>query len=149
MLSLINKKLLCYIIGLARAIDGNMDLITNDTIFTLYDSILALPILDNDSNECIDRIESERKRLIPNCYICQSSCGRNDLYNINEFNSYSEEIKSIKLSILLNIIDKVSVNYYNSNYDFVKLILNSLFYIGFNDATYEELNEYNNKLNSI
>lgn len=146
MLSAFNTKLLSYLIGLARAIDSNYDLINKDTIFTIFDSVLSLPNKDIENDYLIQRIENERKRIIPNCYMCESSCGRNDIYNIQDFDTYDENIKSLKFSILLDIINKVSLNYYNLDNEFINTVINGLFLFGLKEISYEYLIEYNNKI---
>lgn len=146
MLSIFNKNLLSNLIGLARAIDGNADLINDKTHYLIFDSILNLHQKDYSVSDLVTRIDNERKRLIPNCYACIISCGRNDLYSIDDFNNSDFNIKSIKLSILLNIIDIVTIYYYNYNDELINTIIHALQVFGLNEASLDYLNSINEKL---
>lgn len=146
MISIFNSKLLSHLIGLARAISGNEDLVNDTTKYLIFDSLLNLHQVDSVTSSIITRITEERKRLIPNCFYCESSCGRNDLYNIDDFNNSEYNIKSIKLSILLNIIDFVSIYYYSFNDDLFKQIIHSLQIFGLNEVSYDYLYSLNENL---
>ena len=146
MLSIFNSKLLSHLIGLARAISGNEDLVNDTTKYLIFDSLLNLHQVDSVTSSIITRITEERKRLIPNCFYCENSCGRNDLYNIDDFNNSEYNIKSIKLSILLNIIDFGSIYYYSFNDDLFKQIIHSLQIFGLNEVSYDYLYSLNGNL---
>ena len=89
MLSIFNSKLLSHLIGLARAISGNEDLVNDTTKYLIFDSLLNLHQVDSVTSSIITRITEERKRLIPNCFYCESSCGRNDLYRGFDVTQYA------------------------------------------------------------
>ena len=146
MLSIFNSKLLSHLIGLARAISGNEDLVNDTTKYLIFDSLLNLHQVDSVTSSIIMRITEERKRLIPNCFYCESSCGRNDLYNVDKFYKNSDEVKSVKLTILLNIIDLAVLNYYNADNELLNLITNAVQFFGQNDASYEYLSSFNGKI---
>ena len=79
----LNTKLLSSLIGLARSIIGNEDLVTNHTNTLIYESLYNLSINNNDTSNLIERIEQEKQRLVPNCNHCVAKCGKTDNYDIN------------------------------------------------------------------
>jgi hydroxylamine reductase len=58
-----------------------------------HDALLAL----------LDRVETEKKKLVPECFRCASSCGRNNDYDMRRLWSAQEDIRSLKSLILFGI----------------------------------------------
>ena len=99
-------RLVGALIGLARAAEGNEDLMTEVTDRVMAEG-LAAGVTDTGSEERIARliqsVQEEKKRLIPNCFSCAASCGRNDDYDMQGLWKADVEIRSIKSLILLGI----------------------------------------------
>lgn len=95
------------LIGLARATQGNEHLITADTDSLIMEGLFAtltnVNFNDDAISALIDRVEAERKRLIPNCFSCTSSCGRNENYDMQLLWNADEDIRSLKSLILFGI----------------------------------------------
>ena len=91
-------KLIGALIGLARATENNEDLLTDETDTLIIEGLAATSTADVDS--FLERIEKERRRLIPNCYECASPCGHNEPFDMAELRLLSEEERSAKLKIL-------------------------------------------------
>ena len=83
--AMLQDKLTGALIGLARATEGNEDLVNDETDKLIIEGLFATITNVNFNNETlealIEKIEAERKRLIPNCFYCTSRCGRN--YNFD------------------------------------------------------------------
>ena len=72
------------IIGLARATEGNEDLITESTDRTMQDA-LAMEIDADETSlfDMLDRIRDEKRKLVPNCFDCAMPCGRTSDFDMN------------------------------------------------------------------
>lgn len=99
-------RLVGALIGLARATEGNEDLMTEVTDRVMAEG-LAAGITDTGSEEhialLIRQVQEEKKRLIPNCFSCAASCGRNDDYDMRGLWEADKEIRNVKALILLSI----------------------------------------------
>ena len=76
------------LIGLARAVDGNEDLVTEKTdalmIESLFMTLTNVNFDDSRIQAQIDRVHREQGRMIPRCAVCASPCGRNEDYNMEQ-----------------------------------------------------------------
>ncbi len=136
MINNLKNDLLSILIGLARATENNESLITATTnqlmIESLYVTISNENYNTNQIQELINKLENEKKRLIPNCYQCEASCGRNDNYNINNLEKEKTPIKHLKL-LILQIIQNLALDiYYNAilNDDIYAYLYKALVIIG-------------------
>ena len=103
----LQDKLTGALIGLVRSIDGNEDLITEETnqliLEGLFTTITNATFSDDTILPIIDKIKKEKQRLVPNCFYCTASCGRTDDYNMEELWNAKEEIRILKSNILFGI----------------------------------------------
>lgn len=106
----INERLLSALIGLARATEGNEELITEETTSLLVKG-LSLTVFESkvagteseeahQLTELLAGIREEKKRLVPNCFDCVSPCGRTADYEMQEFWNAEEEQVTLKLDIV-------------------------------------------------
>lgn len=106
-ISNLQDKLTGSLIGLARATIGNEDLIDENTNKIVMESLFATVTNVNfdaaSIEDMIARVEDEKKRMIPNCFCCASSCGRNDDYDMRALWEADEDIRSLKSLILFGI----------------------------------------------
>ena len=59
---------------------------------------------DNEAlQRLIDRVEEEKARLIPDCAVCASPCGKNNDYDMEKLWTADEDIRSLKSLILFGI----------------------------------------------
>ena len=95
------------LIGLARATEGNMDLVTESTEKMVIEGLFSTLTNVNFNNETlmvlIQRAEDEKAKLVPNCFTCESVCGRNNNYDMNKLWNAEEDIRSLKSLILFGI----------------------------------------------
>ena len=70
------------LIGLARAAEGNEDIVTKETdrliIEGLFTTVTNVNFNNATLSAMIDRVHAEKNRLVPSCLTCASVCGRNE-----------------------------------------------------------------------
>jgi hypothetical protein len=76
------QRLLGELIGLARATEGNDHLLQSETCRLVCDALAALIDESADLDELFERIDREKRRLVPMCYGCLGGCGRNNAYDV-------------------------------------------------------------------
>lgn len=91
----VKKELLCALIGLSRAIEGNESKCTRHTqkIFLdgLYMITLSEMMITYQEIMChITLLHGEKQRLVPRCATCKKKCGRNDDFPKDKMESLSE-----------------------------------------------------------
>ena len=75
------------LIGLARAAEGNEHLVTEEmnqlVLEGLFTTVTNVNFNDETLKILIYKIENAKKKLVPNCFTCSGSCGRNDKFDMN------------------------------------------------------------------
>ncbi len=103
----IQDRLTGALIGLGRAAKVNEGKLTDETHRLVIEGLFATLTnvnFDGASLEgMIERVHAEKARIIPDCSACQSPCGRNDDYDMNELWNDDEDIRSLKSLILFGI----------------------------------------------
>ena len=103
----LQDKLTGALIGLARATQGNEELVTNHTHQLVVEGLFTTLTNVSFDNEAISRlltqVEQEKARLAPGCCGCLSSCGRNDNYDLDKLWKAEEDVRSLKSLILFGI----------------------------------------------
>lgn len=144
----LQDKLTGALIGLARAIEGNEELINNDTYKLIIEGLFTTVTNVNFNNqrisEYIQNIENEKQRFVPNCACCQSSCGRNNNYDMSSLWNADEDIRSLKSLILFGIKGMAAYAYHAMVLGYTDEEVNRFFYealfsIGMDDFGMEEL----------
>lgn len=131
---MINDKLLESLIGLARAVQGNEDLITEKTY-----SLILTALKTNDIT-LIPKLEEEKMRLVPDCYTCKVNCGRNANYDINDLYNSNEVIEIKKLQVISKLITTAKTITLDDK-NKLTLICTGLFSIGLDYFDYDTLLE--------
>lgn len=105
--SALQDKLTGALIGLARATEGKEGFANSTTDRLVLEGLFATITNVNFNNETIsaliEKVEAEKERLIPDCFCCSSSCGKNENYDMNELWNADENIRSLKSLILFGI----------------------------------------------
>lgn len=144
----LQDKLTGALIGLARAIEGNEELINNDTYKLIIEGLFTTVTNVNFNNqrisEYIQNIENEKQRFVPNCACCQSSCGRNNNYDMSNLWNADEDIRSLKSLILFGIKGMAAYAYHAmvlgyTDEEVNRFFCEALFSIGMDDFGMEEL----------
>lgn len=105
----LRDRLIGALIGLARATDGNEHLICDSSTGVIVESLLAALAKENTPKtrleELLKRVEDEKRKMVPDCFVCAAPCGRTNDYDMQELLSAPEDIRSMKINILLAIRD--------------------------------------------
>ena len=105
--ALLQDRLTGALIGLARATENNMDKVTADTNRLMLEGLfttLTNVSFDNAAiSRRLERVQEEKRRLVPDCFACTESCGRNSDYDLEQLWMAQEDIRSLKSLILFGI----------------------------------------------
>lgn len=144
----LQDKLTGVLIGLARATEGNENLVNSTTdrlvMEGLFTTITNVNFNNETITELIQKVESEKERLVPKCFCCSSACGRNDNFDMNELWNADEDIRSLKSLILFGIRGVAAYAYHADvlgyqDEEVNKFFYKALFAIGMKDWGMEEL----------
>ena len=128
----LQDKLTGALVGLARAAEGNGDMVTKDTdrliIEGLFATITNVNFNDETISALIDRVHAEKDRLVPSCLRCASVCGRNEDYDMRSIWDGDEDIRSLKSLILFGIRGVAAYAYHASVLGYTDEEVNKFFY---------------------
>ena len=136
------------LIGLARAAGGNEHLITEEmnqlVLEGLFTTITNVNFNDETLKILINKIENAKKKLVPDCFTCSGSCGRNDNFDMNTLWTTDEDVRSLKSLILFGIRGMAAYAYHASVLGYTdetisKFFYKALFAIGMKDWGMDEL----------
>ena len=135
------NQLFGTLIGLARTMVSNEDLVTESTMLTLLEGLVFYKeSLNSDAvSAMIERVTEEKKRLAPNCFYCMASCGKNDDYPLENLKNLSDSLRAIKqdmINISLELAD-YALTHRDDVVD--NFIIKLLFAIGMDDWDEEYL----------
>ena len=133
------------IIGLARATEGNEDLITESTDRTMQDA-LAMEI-DADETalfDMLDRIRDEKRKLVPNCFDCAMPCGRTSDFDMNMLANETPALQKAKIE-LLALLQALAKNA-PLDAQTMRIFYQALNFIGYDGATTEQIHKLTEKL---
>ena len=136
------------LIGLARATEGNEQLVTEEmnqlVLEGLFTTITNVNFNDETLKLLIDKIEDTKKKLVPNCFTCSDSCGRNNNFDMSTLWTTDEDIRSLKSLILFGIRGMAAYAYHSSVLGYTdetisKFFYKALFAIGMKDWGVDKL----------
>lgn len=136
------------LIGLARATEGNEQLVTEEmnqlVLEGLFTTITNVNFNDETLKLLIDKIEDTKKKLVPNCFTCSDSCGRNNNFDMSTLWTTDEDICSLKSLILFGIRGMAAYAYHASVLGYTdetisKFFYKALFAIGMKDWGMDKL----------
>ena len=136
------------LIGLARAAGGNEHLITEEmnqlVLEGLFTTITNVNFNDETLKILINKIENAKKKLVPDCFTCSGSCGRNDNFDMNTLWTTDEDVRSLKSLILFGIRGMAAYAYHASVLGYTdetisKFFYKALFAIGMKDWGMDKL----------
>lgn len=149
-----NKNLLAKLygklIGLARTMVSNDDLVTETTTLTLLEGLvfckenlswidvknanLKEDMLNSDKvSVMIERVTEEKKKLAPNCFYCMASCGKNDDYTLENLKNLNDSLRTIKIDMISSSFELASYSLNHRDDVVDKFIIKLLFAIGMDD----------------
>ena len=144
----IQDKLTGSLIGLARATEGNEHMISDSTAAVIVEGLFATLTNVNFDNDALlsimNRVEEEKKKLVPDCFHCASPCGRNHDYDMRNLWNANEDIRSLKSLILFGIRGIAAYAYHAAVLGYKDDIIHTFLYkaliaIGIDEFGVEEL----------
>lgn len=144
----IQDQLTGALIGLSRSTEGNADKLSDTTASVVVEGLFATLTNVNFDNEALlhilQRVEEEKRKLVPDCYACAASCGKNNDYDMKELWNANEDIRSLKSLILFGIRGIAAYAYHAAvlGYKDEKIhqfLYKALFAIGTSDWGMDEL----------
>ena len=102
------QRLLGELIGLARATEGNDHLLQSETCRLVCDALAALPEENADCEALLQRIDEEKRRLVPMCYECLGGCGRNNAYDVRLLRLDAPGLRTAKYALLDRLLAAAS-----------------------------------------
>lgn len=103
----LQDKLTGALIGLARATDGNEHLISESSTAVIVESLFAtltnVNFDDRALESLLERVEKEKRKMVPDCFTCASPCGKNNDYDMENLWNADEAIRSLKSLLLFGI----------------------------------------------
>ena len=128
----LQDKLTGALIGLARAVEGNEEKVTESTdrvvLEGLFSTVTNVNFNDEILEELIRRVREEKEKLIPRCGECASPCGRNDDYDMQDIWTEDEDIRSLKSLVLFGIRGVAAYAYHAAVLGFKDDEINRFFY---------------------
>lgn len=91
------------LIGLARAMDTIPEIPAGTWQIIIEGLFTNTSFHEKTLHELIDRVHAEKFKLVPDCAVCSSPCGRTSDYNIENIWNAPENIRSLKLLILFGV----------------------------------------------
>lgn len=144
----LQDKLTGALIGLARATDGNEHLISASSTAVVVESLFATLTNVNFDNDALEdllrRVEAEKQKMVPDCFLCASPCGKTNAYDMQNLWNADENIRSLKSLILFGIRGVAAyayhaavLGYHDKDVDY--FFYKALAFIGMDDLGMEEL----------
>lgn len=136
------------LVGLARAAEGNEHLVTEEmnqlVLEGLFTTVTNVNFNDETLKILIYKIENAKKKLVPNCFTCSGSCGKNDNFDMNTLWTTDEDVRSLKSLILFGIRGMAAYAYHASVLGYTdetisKFFYKALFAVGMKDWGMDEL----------
>ena len=136
------------LVGLARAAEGNEHLINEEmnqlVLEGLFTTVTNVNFNDETLKILIYKIENAKKKLVPNCFTCSGSCGKNDNFDMNTLWTTDEDVRSLKSLILFGIRGMAAYAYHASVLGYTdetisKFFYKALFAVGMKDWGMDEL----------
>lgn len=130
------------LIGLARATEGTA-VPTQTTYQVMLEGLFTTITnvsFDNDAiNNMMKKVRKEKEKLVQSCSRCQTPCGKNDEYDMNDLWNDNEDIRSLKSLILFGIRGMAAYAYHAkvlgySDEEVNKFFCEALFMIGYGDS---------------
>ena len=143
--SQLQDKLTGMLIGLARATENNDHLLTDSTAAIVVEGLCTAATADAETLlRLVERVDEEKRKLVPDCYTCTSQCGRTSEYDMNNLQNANEDVRSLKSLILFGIRGLAACAYHAAalgykDHTIHKLLYKALFSIGMDDWGMNEL----------
>lgn len=88
------------LIGLARATDGNEHLIRPSSTAVIVNCLSAMLTEDFPPEILLEQVEQEKRKMVPDCFLCANPCGKNSDYDLRQLQNTPEEVRDLKYLLL-------------------------------------------------
>ena len=128
--SALQDELTGALIGLARACANNERKETTDRIIIegLFTTVTNVAFDDDSIKEMIDKVNTEKSKIVPGCAACASRCGNTDNYDMKRMWEADEDIRSLKSLILFGIRGMAAYAYHAMVLGYKDQEVNNFFY---------------------
>ena len=98
---MMHDQLLSKLVGIARATDGNEHLINAGATAAIAEGLCLLENGDDCKvRKVMERIQVEKRNMIPDCFLCASPCGKNADLDLSQLLSDPPDVSGMKQDIL-------------------------------------------------
>ena len=129
------------LIGLARSMDDTT-MISQNTwriiIEGLFTTVTNVSFDNTAIENMIQKVRTEKERLVPNCSNCQAPCGRTEEYDMQKLWNDDEDIRSLKSLILFGIRGMAAYAYHANVLNYEDTEVNQFFREALFKIGYEE-----------
>ena len=128
----LQDRLTGALIGLARATDGNEHLITASSTEVVVDGLFAtltnVNFDDAALNRLLERVEEEKRKMVPDCFACASPCGKNSAFDMRKLWNADEDVRSLKSLILFGVRGMAAYAYHAAVLGYHDEVVDRFFY---------------------
>ena len=94
---MMHDQLLSKLVGIARATDGNEHLINAGATAAIAEGLCLLENGDDCKvRKVMERIQVEKRNMIPDCFLCASPCGKNADLDLSQLLSDPPDVSGMK-----------------------------------------------------
>ena len=123
------EKVIGALIGLARATDGNEHLISDGSTAVIVEGLLSC------DDQILEKIDGEKRKMVPGCFACASPCGRTAPFDLAELEKADEDTRILKIQILKRL-EQLAADHWNGDQN---LFYRGLIVVGMEDYSAEDL----------
>lgn len=139
-------RLVGAVIGLARAVEGNINKPDMGTHQSLLNAVRLAQTPDVSGfafTQSLCNLHAVKARLIPRCATCSKQCGRNNDFNLCDLAKFTPEIQALKRGLMLSLLALANRlrHYDNTNlfHTGMEIIYNGFYDIGHADCRQAEI----------
>lgn len=139
----LQKQLIGALVGLARSLDE-----TNSDFAALTAMINGINAIENAAVEDVEKVRAAKHRAVPDCSVCKNPCGKTFDYDLNDLEKLQPKISKLKFELIEKTVEYCkTVKADEKNFENVlKKLTESLFAVGYDYFTEEQLSEIIGKL---
>ncbi len=133
------------LIGLARATEGNEDLVTESTHRAMLNALSLAPDADeNTLSETITLLREEKRKLVPGCFDCAMPCGRTSDFDMRALANEEKSLRIAKYELLAQL--RTLATHTRPSSQTIPYFYEALCFIGYDYATVEQIQNIKEKL---
>lgn len=123
------EKVIGALIGLARATDGSEHLISEGSTNVIIEALTSC------DDHILEKIEEEKRKMVPGCFACANPCGRTAPFDFAELEKADPDTRYLKKQIL-NRLEQLAQSSITVDHS---LFYKGLIVVGMEDYTSDDL----------